>query len=72
MQKHLPGLELFGAERMRNILNRITQTVSIVISWINTPEKVKAVHKSRERDVNKHGGGVGVKQTRCFLCGGVA
>lgn len=35
----IPGLKLFGTQRMGDVFNRVTQTVCVVIGRVNTPEK---------------------------------
>lgn len=38
----IPGLELFGTERVCDVFNRVTKTVSVIISGIDAPaEKTK-------------------------------
>lgn len=43
-QKHAshtasPGLELFGAERVCDLFDGVTETMGIVVRWIDAPEK---------------------------------
>lgn len=33
----IPGLELFGTERVCDVFNRVTQTVGVIISGIDAP-----------------------------------
>ena len=34
---HTPGLKFLGAERVTNVLNGVTETVGVVIGWVDTP-----------------------------------
>lgn len=33
----IPGLELFSTERVCDVFNRVTQTVSVIVSGIDAP-----------------------------------
>ena len=33
----IPCLELLGTKRMCDILNRVTQAMSVVVGWVDTP-----------------------------------
>lgn len=35
----IPGLKLFGTQRVCDVFKRVAQTVGIVIGWVDTPEE---------------------------------
>ena len=53
-RKHIPGLKLFGTERVSDILYGITQTVCIIVSGVNTP-LVPGMRMRGKLDTVSHG-----------------